>query len=29
MMGQSSILLVDAEEAVRESLGSWLREDSY
>ena len=28
-MSQSPILLVDDEEAVRESLGAWLREDGY
>lgn len=28
-MGKRSILLVDDEDAVRESLGSWLREDGY
>ncbi len=28
-MDQGGILLVDDEDAVRESLGSWLREDGY
>ncbi len=28
-MDRGAILLVDDEEAVRESLGSWLREDGY
>jgi len=29
MIGNGSILLVDDEESVRESLGSWLSEDGY
>lgn len=28
-MSQNQILVVDDEEAVRESLGGWLREDGY